>query len=108
ENEVFETFKNIIIGIIHEFEVDRSRVLNPIYLFNQQEKRRKQAEEIQRQAEVLAKKIIEEQKNNPAPDENTEKELVETLFKESVRTIIEDKNDEENQEIVQVRSLASL
>jgi len=108
ENEVFETFKNIIIGIIHEFEVDRSRLLNPIYLFNQQEKRRKQAEEIQKQAEAIAKKIIEEQKNNPAPDENTEQERVETLFIESVRTIIEEKTDEENQEIVQVRSLASL
>lgn len=108
ENEVFEAFKNIIIGIIHEFEVDRSRVLNPIYLFNQQEKRRKQAEEIQRQAEALAKKIIEEQKTNPAPDDNTEQERVEALFKDSVRTIIEDQKDEENQEIVQVRSLASL
>lgn len=107
ENEVFEAFKNIIIGIIHEFEVDRSRILNPIYLFNQQEKKRKQAEEIQKQAEALAKKIIEEQKNNPVSDENTQ-ERVETLFKESVRTIIEEKKDEENQEIVQVRSLASL
>ncbi len=107
ENEVFEAFKNIIIGIIHEFEVDRSRVLNPIYLFNQQEKKRKQAEEIQKQAEVLAKKIIEEQKNNPISFENAQ-EHVEKLFKESVRTIIEEKKEEENQEIVQVRSLASL
>ncbi|MDM1071793.1 ATP-binding protein [Empedobacter brevis] len=108
ENEVFETFKNIIIGIIHEFEVDRSRLLNPIYLFNQQKKKKEQEEEIQRQAEVIARRIIEEQKNNPAPDENTEQERVEAFFKESVRTIIEDKKDEENQEIVQVRSLASL
>lgn len=107
ENEVFEAFKNIIIGIIHEFEVDRSRVLNPIYLFNQQEKKRKQAEEIQKQAEALAKKIIEEQKNNPISFENTQ-ERVEKLFKESIRTIIEEKKEEENQEIVQVRSLASL
>lgn len=108
ENEVFETFKNIIIGIIHEFEVDRSRLLNPIYLFNQQKKKIEQEEEIQRQAEAIARRIIEEQKNNPAPNENTEQERVEAFFKESVRTIIEDKKDEENQEIVQVRSLASL
>ncbi|MFW2477099.1 MAG: ATP-binding protein [Sediminibacterium sp.] len=108
ENDTFLAFKNIIIGIIHEFEVDRSRVLNPIYIFNKQDEERKQAEEIQRQAEALAKKIIEEQKNNPAADENEEKERVETFFKESVRTIIEERRDEENQEIVQVRSLASL
>jgi len=108
ENEVFETFKNIIIGIIHEFEVDRSRVFNPIYIFNKQEEERRQAQEIQRQAEILAKRIIEEQKNNPAPNDNEEQERVEELFKESVRTIIEDRKDDENQEIVQVRSLASL
>jgi signal transduction histidine kinase len=108
ENDSFETFKNIIIGIIHEFEVDRSRVLNPIYLFNKQEEERRQAEEIQKQAEALAKKIVEQQKNNPATDESEEKERVEAFFKESVRTIIEEKKDEENQEIVQVRSLASL
>lgn len=108
ENDSFVAFKNIIIGIIHEFEVDRSRVLNPIYLFNKQEEERKQAEEIQRQAEALAKKIIEEQKNNPAADEVEKQERVEAFFKESVRTIIEEKKDEENQEIVQVRSLASL
>ncbi len=108
ENDSFNTFKNIIIAIIHEFEVDRSRILNPIYLFNKQEKEKEQQKEIQRQAELLAKRIIEEQKNNPEPDKNKEQERVETFFKESVRNIIEEKADEENQEIVQVRSLASL
>lgn len=108
ENDSFNTFKNIIIAIIHEFEVDRSRILNPIYLYNVQKKKEEQEREIQKQAEVLARKIIEEQKRNPEPDENKEQERVETLFKESVRNIIEEKADEENQEIVQVRSLASL
>ncbi|GAB2614523.1 sensor histidine kinase [Belliella aquatica] len=108
ENDSFNTFKNIIIAIIHEFEVDRSRILNPIYLFNKQEKEKEQQKEIQRQAELLAKRIIEEQKNNPEPDKNKEQERVEAFFKESVRNIIEEKSDEENQEIVQVRSLASL
>lgn len=108
ENDAFNTFKNIIIAIIHEFEVDRSRILNPIYLFNQQKRKEEQEKEIQKQAEALAKKIIEEQRRNPEPDENKEQERVETFFKESVRNIIEEKADEENQEIVQVRSLASL
>lgn len=108
ENDTFNTFKNIITAIIHEFEVDRSRILNPIYLFNKQEKEKEQQKEIQRQAELLAKRIIEEQRRNPEPDENKEQERVETFYKESVRNIIEEKADEENQEIVQVRSLASL
>lgn len=108
ENDSFNTFKNIIIAVIHEFEVDRSRILNPIYLFNQQKRKEEQEKEIQKQAEALAKKIIEEQKRNPESDENKEQERVETFFKESVRNIIEEKADEENQEIVQVRSLASL
>lgn len=108
ENDTFNIFKNIIIAIIHEFEIDRSRILNPIYLFNQQKKKEEQEKEIQRQAEVLARKIIEEQRKNPELDEDKEQERVETFFKESVRSIIEEKTDEENQEIVQVRSLASL
>lgn len=108
ENDTFNTFKNIILAIIHEFEVDRSRILNPIYLFIQQKNKADQEREIQKQAEALAKRIIEEQRRNPEPDENKEQERVETFFKESVRNIIEEKADEENQEIVQVRSLASL
>ena len=108
ENDTFNTFKNIIIEIINEFEVDRSRILNPIYLFNKQEKVKEQQKEVQRQAELLAKRIIEEQKNNPESDKTKEQERFETFFKESVRNIIEEKADEENQEIVQVRSLASL
>ncbi len=108
ENDSFNTFKNIIIAIIHEFEVDRSRILNPIYLFNQQKRKEEQEKEIQKQAEALARKIIEEQRRNPEPDENKEQERFETFFKESVRSIIEEKAEDENQEIVQVRSLASL
>lgn len=108
ENDTFNTFKNIITAIIHEFEVDRSRILNPIYLFNKQEKEKEQQNEIQKQAEALAKKIIDEQRRNPELDENKEQKRVEAFFKESVRNIIEEKADEENQEIVQVRSLASL
>ena len=41
ENETFELFKTIITGIIHEFEMDRSRILNPIYLFNKQEEKKR-------------------------------------------------------------------
>lgn len=50
ENDVFELFKNIVISIINEFEIDRSRILHPIYLFNKQEEERKAQEEIQKKS----------------------------------------------------------
>lgn len=108
ENETFDLFKNMIIGIIHEFEVDRSRILNPIYLYNKQEEEKKKAEEIQKKAEELASKIIEERKSNSLQNETEQKEIYKELFKESIRNIIDEEKEEENQEIVQVRSLASL
>lgn len=108
ENDTFELFKNILIGIIHEFEVDRSRILNPIYLFNKQEDEKKQEEEIQKKAEELALKIIEESKSANERNEDEQKETYEGLFKESVRDILEEGRKEDNREIVQVRSLASL
>lgn len=108
ENDSFELFKNIIIGIIHEFEVDRSRILNPIYLFNKKEKENKKEEEIQKRAEDLAKKIVEENNSINLNDSKNQKETYEEYFKESFRKIIDDNKEEDNQEIVQVRSLASL
>ncbi|OPB93741.1 hypothetical protein BAS10_13135 [Elizabethkingia meningoseptica] len=108
ENDAFDLFKNIITAMIHEFEVDRSRILNPIYLFNKQEEEKRKNEDIQKRAQELALKIIEDSKSNNSQDENEQKEAYEEFFKESFREIIDDKKDEENREIVQVRSLASL
>lgn len=108
ENDAFDLFKNIIIAIIHEFEVDRSRILNPIYLYNKQEEQKKKEQEINLKAQELASKIIEESKSNKSQDENEQKETYEEFFKESFRDIIDEQKEEENQEIVQVRSLASL
>jgi len=108
ENDSFELFKNIIIACIHEFEVDRSRVLNPIYIFNKQEEEKRKNEEIQKKAHELALKIIEDNKSNNSQNEKEQQETYEEFFKESVKGIIDDKKEDENQEIVQVRSLASL
>ncbi len=108
ENDTFELFKNIIIGMIREFEVDRSRILNPIYLFNKQEREKKKADELQKKAEELALKIIEENKSNSGQSEEEQKEAYEEFFKDSFKKIVDDEKEEENQEIVQVRSLASL
>lgn len=108
ENEAFQLFKNIIIAIIHEFEVDRSRILNPIYLFNKKEKEKEKEIEIQKRAEELALKIIEENNSTIPVDAEKQKETYEEFIKNSFRNIIDENKEDENQEIVQIRSLASL
>ncbi len=108
ENDAFELFKNIIIGIIHEFEIDRSRILNPIYLFNKKEKEKEKEIEIQKRAEELALIIIEENNSKIPLTAEKQKETYEEFFKDSFRKIIDENKEEENQEIVQIRSLASL
>jgi signal transduction histidine kinase len=108
ENDAFELFRNIVIGIIHEFEVDRSRILNPIYLFNKKEKDKEKEIEIQKRAEELALKIIEENNSVIPVTAEKQKETYEEFFKDSFRKIIDENKEDENQEIVQIRSLASL
>lgn len=110
ENETFEVFRNIITGIIHEFEVDRSRMMNPIYLFNKQEEERKKNEEIEKRAKEMAKKMVAETKkmNEEENEDEKKEEAYEEFFKDSLHGIIDDSREEENQEIAQVRSLASL
>lgn len=108
ENDAFFLFKNIVIAMIHEFEIDRSRILNPIYLFNKKEEKKRREAELQKKAEELALKFIEEGKSNQGQEESKQKVTYEEFFKESIRSIIDKGKDEEYQEIVQVRSLASL
>lgn len=62
ENDAFETFKTIVSGIIHEFEIDRSKILNQIYIELQKEKKKKDEREINRRAEILADEIIQKSK----------------------------------------------
>lgn len=122
ENDAFDTFKTIIVAVIHEFEFDRTKMLNPLFLVNQKEKESKKEKEIQKRAEALAEKIVEQRKkveesiygkNNKvdlfqAKKEEEEKKSYEEAFKDTFKAIDDDKQEHENQEIVQVRSLASL
>lgn len=122
ENDAFDTFKTIIVAVIHEFEFDRTKMLNPLFLRNQKEKEVKKEKEIQKRAEVLANKIVEERKkveesiygkNNKidlfqAKKEEEEKKTYEEAFKDTFKAIEDERQEQENQEIVQVRSLASL
>lgn len=119
ENDAFETFKKIITGIVSEFEYDRSKVLNPFYKENKKEKERQKQEEIQKKAEELATQIVEKRKDIETSYgksnkknlfdeviENEEKKAYEKAFKQTYNDI-NDKN-KDYEEIVQVRSLASL
>lgn len=110
ENEAFDIFKKVIIGVIHEFEVDRSRILNPIYLYKKRENERKQHEEINKRAQLLAQEIITREKagNSSDQDENKRKETYEEFIKDSFNKVFESAGSENHEEIAQIRSLASL
>ncbi|MES2863201.1 MAG: sensor histidine kinase [Bacteroidota bacterium] len=122
ENETFDTFKTIIVAVIHEFEFDRTKMLNPLFLKNQKEKEINKEKEIQKRAEVLANKIVAERKKVEESlygksskvdlfqekKEEEEKKSYEEAFKDTFKAIDDEKANQEYEEIVQVRSLASL
>jgi len=123
ENNSFETFKNIIIGVIHEFELDRTKILNPYFLYKKEVAERIQEELIQIRAEELADKIIGERKKAEQKYygkkfneidlfkqkmEEEEKKSYERTFKDTFRKMEEEFLSKEYDEIVQVRALASL
>ncbi|MBE0497037.1 MAG: sensor histidine kinase [Campylobacterales bacterium] len=67
ENEIFRVFQNIILKIISKFEEDRAKIARQMWLFydnvNIGAKNRKQAD-------VIAKKILEEDFNNSSRTNN--------------------------------------
>lgn len=123
ENEAFETFKNIIISVIHEFESDRSKILNVFYKYSIIQKKIQQDLLIQSKAEELADKIVEERKlveekllgdkviiNNlfDKHKEEEEKKAYQDAFKETFQQIEDERIETDYEEIVQIRGLASL
>ena len=77
-------------------------------MFINKKQRKEKRRRFRRRRKELAFKIIEERKSAKEQNEKDQKETYEGFFKESFRTIIESEKNEENKEIVQVRSLASL
>jgi signal transduction histidine kinase len=123
ENDSFDLFKKIIIGVIHQFEFDRTKIFNPFYKHFKREKEAEKEAEIQRRAEKLASEIIEKRKEVDEKvygkkkgtvdlfqkeQEKEEKKTYEQAFKDTFKAIDEEKEQRENEEIVQVRALASL
>lgn len=123
ENDSYETFKNIIIKVIKEFEVDRTKILNVLFKHFKILKEKERENEIQRRAESLAdiivaeRKIVEEKlygkKYNEIDlfqqkREEEERKKYEEAFKDTFKAIDDEKIEKDNEEIVQVRGLASL
>jgi len=119
ENDAFNLFKQILIGIINRFEIDRSTVLHPIYLFNEAEAKRKEEERIMAEAQKIAEQLYEARVNNekkqseeqpedniPPADAQEEKDTYQKIAEDALRKF--QQPEEKDAEIAQVRSLASL
>lgn len=121
ENDAYDVFRLIIIQVIHEFEVDRSKILNVLFKHFEIQKKISAENEIQRRAEDLADKIVLERKNAEEKiygskkvtlfdqeKEAEEKKVYQEAFKDTFKAIEDEIKEHENEEIVQVRGLASL
>ena len=123
ENDSYDTFRNIIIEVIHEFEVDRSKILNTYYEYFKIQKEQARENVIQERAIILADKIVAERKIVEEKlygkkynlvdlfqqkREEEERKKYEEAFKDTFKAIDNEKIEKDNEEIVQVRGLASL
>lgn len=94
ENQTFSVFKQIIQGIIGIFEVDRATIAREMnaddYARNGESREREQAEQ-------LAKRIIEKQRNSEQSEEEKKDPNYHSM------TILAALNDQKNQEIEQLR-----
>ncbi|MDP5202356.1 sensor histidine kinase [Flavobacterium sp. DG2-3] len=113
ENTSFETFKEIIIGIINEFEYDRSRILNPFFLERKRKLEIIKEEELQRKALEIANQIVQARDNNSneTKADSETKDLILEKLKEFSQEEDERVNNEENEKDIELRlsrSLASL
>jgi signal transduction histidine kinase len=122
ENDAFMMFKRILTGMINQFEIDRSTLYNPVYLFNEAEKKKAEEARIHAEATVLAEKIYqqrladEQKAAEDKPTEQTqptsgsaedeEKEQYRQMAEETIRQFI--RPEDKDAEIAQVRNLASL
>ena len=94
ENQTFSVFKQIIQGIIGVFEVDRATIAREMSADDYE--RNGEARE-REQAELLAKKIIENRRNSKQSDEDKNNPHYRSM------TLLAALNDEKDREIEQLR-----
>ena len=103
ENESFELLKNILLNIIKEFELDRSTIA---YHLDKLYKEKKHLEEEKRKASEIIKKESKEgeenYKNKTKEEVTSELETFKKGFKKQ-----EEELQEKNEELMQLRALAS-
>lgn len=118
ENEAFGILKKIITESINVFEIDRSTILNRFFLDSKEQERKKREDEIRAEAEILADKIIKERAKVESKIYGSRVDLFRESKnkqeKESYKKLIEEgfqkfeRREEDDAEIAQVRTLASL
>jgi signal transduction histidine kinase len=117
ENSTFDTFKKIVVSIINDFEIDRTKILNPFFLDAAKKEDEKRKAEIQKEAEKLADLIIENREKEIKERSETfnfdqtertqrDKEQYKKIFEKEFSKFQND--DSKDAEIAQVRNLASL
>lgn len=118
ENDSFNILKKIVTESINEFEIDRSVILNRFYIDGKAKEKEVREKEIRIEAERLADKIVEQRikveskiyGNKPdlfkESKEKKEKESYQKIIEEGFQKI--EKREEDDAEIAQVRTLASL
>ncbi|AEE50517.1 ATP-binding protein [Haliscomenobacter hydrossis] len=67
ENEVFDLFKSLILGIISQFEKDRNIIM---YSFSELSKKRNAEDEAKRKAAEEAKRVLDDQRRVEQQDQN--------------------------------------
>lgn len=109
ENEVFDLFKSIILGIIGQFERDRNIIM---YSFSELRKKQNAEEEAKRKAEEEAKRIIEEEAKRKEAEANNNQGQNETGPTEAEKTLAvgfqsqKEEIEEKDNEIRLLRSLS--
>lgn len=118
ENDSFNILKKIITEVVNEFEIDRSIILNKFFIDTKEKEQIARKAEIRIEAEKLADKIVEERVKVETKIYGSKSDLFtetkQKQEKQSYQKIIEEgfqkieKSEENDAEIAQIRTLASL
>jgi len=118
ENDFFNLLKTLVTGVINVFEIDRSTILNPFYVETKRKDEEERLSQIRLEAEKIADEIIskrnkvEQEIYGRKPDlfrdsrNKAEKEEYQKIIESGIGRI--EKRDDEDAELAQVRTLASL
>ncbi|MBI3137975.1 MAG: sensor histidine kinase [Sphingobacteriales bacterium] len=118
ENEYFDILRSLVTGVINVFEIDRSTILNLFYIETKRKEELDRFLQIRKEAEKIADEIIikrnkvEREIYGTKPDlfreakNKVEKEEFQKIIESGIGRI--EKKDDEDAELAQVRTLASL